>query len=234
MAEGQSMEVRAYATSLGEAGFFGVLAHGQSYLNAVYLLLSFPLGIFYFVFLTTGLLLGIGLSIIGVGLLILLVVLAAVRGLADWERLLNGWLLGVTLPGPAHRSESWRHPLASLRKYLGDPHTWKGLAYLLIKFPFGVFTFVVTVFLFASTLGFLLAPVLYHFVRFRIYNWHIVSAEEALLCLAIGLILALLSVHVLNGLASLWRALSVGLLSTAAAPQPDRKTGRKTGPVIIP
>ena len=230
MAERQSTGVRTYASSLGEAGFFGVLAHGQSYLNAVYLLLSFPLGIFYFVFLTVGLSLGIGLTIIGVGLLILLAALAAARGLADWERLLTGWLLGVNIPGPAPRSESWRRPLASLGKYLSDPHTWRGLAYLLIKFPFGVFTFVVTVFLFASTLACLLAPVLYHFVQFRIYNWRVVSAEEALLCLAIGLILALLSAHILNGLASVWRALAVSLLSATAMPHPERKPG----PVVIP
>ncbi len=44
--------------------FFGVVARGQSYLNMIYLLLAFPLGVCYFVFLVTGLSLGIGLLII--------------------------------------------------------------------------------------------------------------------------------------------------------------------------
>ena len=41
-------------------GFVGVIANPQSYLNIVYLLLAFPLGTFYFVFLVTGLSLGLG------------------------------------------------------------------------------------------------------------------------------------------------------------------------------
>lgn len=49
-------------------GFFGVVAEPRSYLNIVYLLLAFPLGTFYFVFLVTGLSLGFGLIITLVGI----------------------------------------------------------------------------------------------------------------------------------------------------------------------
>ena len=48
--------------------FFGVAARGQTYLNIIYLLLSFPLGTAYFVFLVAGLLLGLNLLIIWVGI----------------------------------------------------------------------------------------------------------------------------------------------------------------------
>jgi hypothetical protein len=34
--------------------FFGVVARGDTYLNIIYLLLAFPLGIAYFVFLVSG------------------------------------------------------------------------------------------------------------------------------------------------------------------------------------
>jgi len=44
--------------------FFGVVADPQSYLNIFYLLLAFPLGIAYFVFLVTGISVGTGLIII--------------------------------------------------------------------------------------------------------------------------------------------------------------------------
>ena len=40
---------------------FGPATERQTYLNLLYLLLSFPLGIAYFVFLTTGLSLGTGI-----------------------------------------------------------------------------------------------------------------------------------------------------------------------------
>lgn len=39
--------------------FFGVAVQGRTYLNMLYLLLSFPLGLSYFVILVTGLALGI-------------------------------------------------------------------------------------------------------------------------------------------------------------------------------
>ena len=54
--------------------FFRVMANGQCYLSMIYLLASFPLGVFYFVFLVSGLSLGISLVIIWVGIPILLIV----------------------------------------------------------------------------------------------------------------------------------------------------------------
>ena len=53
-------------------GFFGVMTWRQSYLNIVYLILGFPLGLAYFVFYVTGGALGIGLLIVTVGAAILL------------------------------------------------------------------------------------------------------------------------------------------------------------------
>ena len=48
---------------------YGVFVKPQTYLNILYLLLAFPLGIAYFVFLVTGFSLGISLLILWVGLL---------------------------------------------------------------------------------------------------------------------------------------------------------------------
>ena len=41
-------------SQLKQLPFFGVIAEPQSYINILYLLLAFPLGIAYFVFLVTG------------------------------------------------------------------------------------------------------------------------------------------------------------------------------------
>jgi hypothetical protein len=57
--------------------FFGVAARGETYLNIIYLLLAFPLGTAYFVFLVTGLSLGLGLLIIWIGIPILLFMIVA-------------------------------------------------------------------------------------------------------------------------------------------------------------
>ena len=62
-------------STTGLKRLFGVVTNPQSYLNIVYLLLAFPLGTFYFVFLVTGLSLGAGLSITLLGIPLLGLVL---------------------------------------------------------------------------------------------------------------------------------------------------------------
>ncbi|MCK5645321.1 MAG: sensor domain-containing protein, partial [Anaerolineales bacterium] len=68
--------------------FFKVVLSKQAYLNLLYLLAAFPLGIFYFVFLISGLSTGISLVIIWVGIPILLLVGIAWWGLANLERIM--------------------------------------------------------------------------------------------------------------------------------------------------
>jgi hypothetical protein len=226
----QSSEISTGPGQLAEAGFFGALACRQTYMNLAYLVLSFPLGIFYFVLLVVGLSLGIGLSIIGIGLLILLAVLMAMRGLANWERLLGFWLLGARIPPPEPRPESWEHPLIALKKYVTDSYTWKSLVYFLVKFPLAVATFVITVFLVSFTLALVSAPLFYRYAPVNLFFWHVTRAEEALICAAIGLIFGLISVHIVNGIAWLWRALAIAMLSGTGT----QGTLARTGPVVIP
>src|SRR5512133_2745838 len=78
--------------------FFNVALRGQTYLNMLYLLLSFPLGLFYFIFLVVGLSLGFPLMIIWVGLFILLGVFAAWYALIAFERWIGITLLRVEIP----------------------------------------------------------------------------------------------------------------------------------------
>jgi len=220
------------ANGVGEGmGFFGVLIHRHTYQNVVYLMLSFPLGIFYFVIVVTGFSLGIGLAILGVGLLILMLMMAAMRGFAALERQLAGWLFEVEIPPPDAGPDPWHHPLQALRKYAGDPYTWRVLAYLLLKFPFGIFAFVVLITLIALTASLVLAPLLYTLVPFDIMSHRVATAEEALACLGLGLLVGFLSAHVVNGLAALWRSLAIHMLAGGA---PARRPELRRGPVVIP
>jgi FtsH-binding integral membrane protein len=230
MEENQPARAFARAEHSDYGGFFGVVGHSQSYLNLIYLLLSFPLGIFYFVFFVTGLSLGFGLAIIGIGLIILLFMLAAVRGLAALERQLGIWFLDARIPPPPPGPELLRHPLQALKKYVIDPYTWRSFAYLLVKFPFAIAVFVITVFLTSSSVAFLLAPLFYRYAPLHILTWRISSAQAALLCSAIGLILGVCTLHVGNVLAAGWRAFTVWTLTCSQA----GKMELRAGPVVIP
>jgi hypothetical protein len=79
--------------------FFGVVIKGQTYLNLLYLLLAFPLGIAYLIFLITGIVLGVPLTLLLVGFLILAIVALGWWVFASFERLLAIWLLRIEIRG---------------------------------------------------------------------------------------------------------------------------------------
>lgn len=212
-------------------GFFEVVTAPQSYLNLLYLVLSLPLGVFYFAFLTSGLALGFGTLIIWVGVFILLAVLMASRGLTSLERSLAGTFLGTRLESHGRTPLAWEHPLRSLKVLLSDPGTWKGLLFLLLKLPLGIISFVLTVTLTALTLSLLLTPLAFTVIPVQFLAWRVSSAEAAVALLALGLLIGILSLHLLNAIASAWRALVSALLRTSpqAMVPPDR-----SGPIVIP
>ncbi len=186
--------------------FFGVFLRGQTYLNILYLLLAFPLGIFYFVFLVTGFALGFALLIVLVGLLLLAVVVAGWWGLAVFERQLTIWLLHEDIPP----METFKHPQESFGKRLiehfTNPLTWTSLVYLFVKFPLGILSFVAVVALVAASLALITAPLTFWWVPLRadLFNgqvWMLDSLPKALIAFVVGLFLALISFHILNALA---------------------------------
>src|SRR5512136_1654311 len=85
--------LRRYNMDTTNDGFFSVVLKGQTYLNILYLLLAFPLGLGYFIVLVTGLSLGFSLAILWIGLLILALMVVVWWGMAAVERQLAIWLL---------------------------------------------------------------------------------------------------------------------------------------------
>jgi hypothetical protein len=194
--------------SLGK--FFSVAIRGQTYLNALYLLIAFPLGLLYFVFLVTGLALGIPLTIIWVGLLILVAVFAAWYGLVAFERQIAIWMLKEEIPPMVRRDQSqltiWQKFVAAL----GNPVTWKGLVYLFAKFPLGTLSFIALVTLVSLSGAFIAAPFYYQYVPQAelvidglpwASAWLIDTPFEASIAFLFGILLALVSMHILNGMA---------------------------------
>ncbi len=194
-------------------GFFGVAFAPQTWLNVVYLLLSFPLGVFYFVFLTTGFSTGIGLLFVWVGIFVLLGTLLGVRGAMWFERELASNLLGLHLSDLRFRRESpavWDR----VKNLFADAQSWKGVAYLFLKFPLGILSFVAVVTLLATSVSCLGAVVVYQipWAEVSIGPWKIDTFAEALPFSVLGVILLFVSLHVLNGLTWIHNQMAVGLL----------------------
>jgi hypothetical protein len=102
----------------------------------------------------------------------------------------------------------------TVQEFLSNPVTWKGMAFLFVKFPVGLFTFVLTVVLLALSSGFILAPVLYQWTDVILGPWVVDSFGQALLLSAFGVVMMLVSLNVLNLLAASWRGLAEVMLGS--------------------
>ena len=184
------------------ARFVGVVARPQTWLNLVYLLLAFPLGLTYFVLLVVGVSTGAALAVLIIGLGILLATLAAWRGMAAIERGLARAVLGVPIATPP--DQRGLSPLDRIVRWLRDPMTWKGLVFVALKFPLGVATFAILCASGFFSLVLLFAPLIVLFTTVTFFGWIVESPIQALPLTLIGAPAVLLSLHLYNGMAWLW------------------------------
>src|SRR5664279_2690227 len=102
--------------------FFETVLHPyverRTYLAFLYALLGLPLGVFYLVFVVTGLSLGLGLLVTLAGIPVLVLTLGGCRVLAQLERTLAGELLEASMPrveSGRERGSLWRRLVSQLR-----------------------------------------------------------------------------------------------------------------------
>lgn len=208
--------------------FVGVPARAQTYRNLAYLALAFPLGLAYFVALTTGFSLGIGLAITLFGVPILVATLAAATVFARAEAELANRLLGTdVMPRSLDTSGGI---VAATKRLVADAGTWLGVAYLLGKFVFGVVSFAALVSTFSLAGSLLVAPLTYsssYYVGPHLGTLSVGPFEsgrlvvdafgEALVVAGVGVVVGLVGLHLLNGLARVAGTVTEALLDDADA-----------------
>jgi hypothetical protein len=153
--------------------------------------------------LVAGLSTGLGLIIIYIGIPLLIGVLIAGRGLGGFERLLARSMLSINIPKPPAMPTN-AGLLGQLKSLLTDSVTWKSLVYLGLKFPFGIASFSVLVAFLSASLALIFEPLYYRAFPTDIGFWRIETQDQAAVCCMIGVVLLLLSFHLVNGLAYLW------------------------------
>jgi hypothetical protein len=160
--------------------------------------LAFPLGLFYFVFLTTGLSVGVGLVVVWVGIPILLVVAGAWWLFGAFERWQARVMLGADVPGSPREWERVDGVWAKLRAHFGSGSTWKDLLYLVVKLPLGIGSFTLLVTLAGIVFWFLAVPVFAIADEPMVNGTWVPPLWFGLLCLPIGILVFIVSLHVLN------------------------------------
>lgn len=187
----------------------------RTWLNVLYLLLAFPLGLLYFVFLIIGGSLGLGFALLWVGIPVLLITVGAWWIFAAMERLMARALLGVDLSDAPRPWESADRVMAKARAHFTSASTWKDLAFVLIKFPLGLFSFVVLAAAAGTAAALIIEPALGPWTTGHaavIGAWHISHWWEALISVVLGLLVLEATLLIANGLATLWRAVVLALL----------------------
>ena len=192
--------------------YYHVVVESQTYLNLLYLLLSFPLGLAYFIYLVVGFSLGVGLIIIWVGILLLAGMLASIWLLTKFERRLAQTLLRTNIP-VRRPPQTARGIWPQMRNYLTHPSTLRSLLFLVLKFPVGVITFVVLVTLLAGSLSLLFTPLFYQWIPVTFFAWHIDAFSQSIIAFALGALLTPAALHALNYLAYWHSRLAEELLS---------------------
>lgn len=174
----------------------------QTYRNLLFALISFPLAIIYFVTIITGLSIGVGTAILFVGFIVVAVTLSVARLFGRLEKELAKAMLGATFDPPPPRPRG-------LKASLLDVRSWKTVLYLMLRFPLGVLSFVISTLIIAP-IAMMAAPILYTIFPFIVNG--VENSQQALLISLFGCLLFLLLVHAINGLAAISRRLALALL----------------------
>jgi putative sensor protein len=130
--------------------------------NITFLLLSFPLGLIYFLVTIIGFIVGMSTLILWIGLPILFATLVLVRGMATIERRMATNLLHVSFP---HQKQSYDIPQRGFWQRFGgvlrDPLTWTSMIYMILKLPLGIVSFTLALVLPIVSLAITLLPLAY-------------------------------------------------------------------------
>lgn len=133
----------------------------RTYSAVLYLALAFPLGLVYFVGTVVGVSVGLGLSVLLVGIPLLVVTVGFVYLAASVERVLARMLLGADVRQPAWKvtqATGFRDRSVAL---VTDPAVWGSLVFVLSKLFIGTAAFTLLV-VFGTVVGSLIATPLYY------------------------------------------------------------------------
>jgi hypothetical protein len=196
-----------------------------------YVMLSFPLGIFYFICIAAGLALSIALAPLFIGLPLLLGVLTAAFAFASYERSLACDVLGIV----EYEEEEGDSPpeagfFLRLKRTLTDPASYLNILFCLLKLPIGLINFTLTVasvlvsicliampgvsLVFEQILG---VDLFQQFPQLTEPLPPLTSMQLSLICTAAGIVLLFLSAMMIHLLAAGTAKLTLALAKTKRA-----------------
>ncbi len=194
--------------------FFGVAADPRAYAALFYMLLSLATGIFYFTWVTAGLSLSVGLSVLIIGLPFIVLFFGSVRVLSLVEGRVVEAMLGMRMP---RRPAFPVRDMPLMRRILGmftDVHTWTTLCYMWLMLPLGIVYCTLVVTLLSVSVACIGMPLLVAFgsnwlsglyVDHRVMvDWgfgaHVPGWSDVLAMFVLGVVLLFATLHLARGI----------------------------------
>lgn len=191
---------------------FGPVIRPRTWINMLYLLTSFPLGVFYFVVLTTLVSAGFGLLPVFIGVFVLWFALLASDVLSELDRSVVNSMLGAAIPARPPSAPVPGGIFDRMRATARQPGTLKRVVYLFVRFPMGIASFVLVMTLLPLSMLLLTLPLTYTMVPITVGFSHVESFDEAIYLCCFGAVFTLVSVHVLNSWAGFCRRFAQSML----------------------
>lgn len=213
------MRSTADTTTSLVTGFLAAPFRLRTYRRLAYLLLAFPLGLAYFVGLTVGGSLGLGLAVTWVGIPILLGTLLAATAVAGLEAKLASRLLGYDVAVPAAFRTRLRRDdegyLDALRRFLARPTTWTSVGLAFARFAFGLVAFCVTVTAGALLVTLLAAPFVYDdpATTMQVGEYVVDTLPEAVAVAGLGVVWLFVAANLIDLLAGVGGRLTQAFLA---------------------
>jgi signal transduction histidine kinase len=191
----------------------------RTYGRIAYLWFAGVLGIVEFTFLVIAISTGVGLAVTLIGIPILIGTVYAWGWLAGVERRIIGSLSGNLIASP-YRPLPEGGWWDRLRARLADPATWKDLTFLLLQFPLGLVSLIVTTTVLCFGTAALTVPLWYWAIPdgVQIGLTEVDSLAEAFLLVPLGAVVLGVGIPVLGALGRLYGAYAELLLGSNVDP----------------
>lgn len=184
--------------------FISVAADKRTYLNLIYLLLMFPLGIIYFTIVVTGFSLALGLLFIIIGIFVGIIFLVFVRGISIVHISFASALLGFELPPKTEAQVGGNGLLDKLKRILTDGKTYTSMVYMFIELPLGIIYFTLIITFLSISISFTATPFLWFlfeeegiFILDNDWFWDL-DFGETLLLVFVGVFFFFITLHMAN------------------------------------
>ena len=211
--------------------FFGVAADPRAYAALFYMLLSLATGIFYFTWVTAGLALSMGLSVLIIGLPFIVLFFGSVRVLSLVEGRMVEAMLGMRMP---RRLAYPSRGVPLIKRIVGmftDVHTWTTLCYMWLLLPLGIAYFTVVVSLLSVSMACIGMPLLIAFgadwlpelyVNHQImvdwgFGTHVPGWSDALAMFVIGVLTLFTTLHLARAIGRIHGHIAKHMLVPRAA-----------------